>query len=621
MKKDPKYTRPDFRECGTLADVARVLAEQEGITPGTVWVSQEGEVLRIDSPLIPGDASGPVSLYVHQHTADLLTARGADPRKDLADPATLDAWMAANSCKVDVRWDIREWEHVTLNVSFLQPDGVTWGPGHADYADPFLGKNGGYSGGCRALRFPHIYGFARMTMGMAQAQGYVAAYLRGEDPLAVASIGMGAETPQTASLALYSDMAALDSARSGMADLAGRGEQVMGVAARSALLARREMEERMASLRATLEQAMGPLRRQVAIVMHQVGKVGTVLTAVSKYLGEGEEVLQVADGPRAPDRDPVHIYQRLLYADEEVGDPREQAGIRGLNHRNFATDFPAWLMEPSGDPWHQFNYQRLVPASKGVVAVQVSRQRGRYWDWREELEDLETYLVIRNGKALWVLWSGLNYAPRLYPDDGELARMWDAEKWEDMPDGSREKPRYEAMKNRYTMKGLVLQGLVDRAGLFTLPEGVRVLDPSTHGGHIVFVPENDTRALGDGKTWAMRKKELNATLARGHRVAVFETDNSPGRFSKVYQSDYGRPSPPKAGIYTLEQGTEDVVFQAYSTPREGRYPGRKEAEAALAKVIKDGRFEIEYGSLEGPWAQGAKISENGKRTRIHYNFK
>lgn len=371
---------------------------------------------------------------------------------------------------------------------------------------------------------------------------------------------------------------------------------VAAASMRPVLLKRREVEAKIAEMRAELEKQMAPLQKMkdemygiMAVMKKKIRQLEQIIATIEIYLGVGEDVVQIQEGPAAADGEAVNLFQMLLYMDEEVGDPRELSeGVPGIHSGNIQ-DFDSWLLQPRNDGIDGPNYERLIPLPKGVVALQVSRQTREYYTcsknadfWtraRTSLanaerngEDRGTYILIRNGYNIYRVMSGIDFRPRLFPLRDEFQNYFDElqkgnQLVKDPEDSDAWVPESAEVKRErisdkmyekqfpYMRRALLLEGLLHRTEIFhPVPPTFTFSKTETHGDFVRFI-HDDENVLPDGRLpFKEFKKQANARITRGSRVVIVGgIDNDTSRFDSRFHNDHGTPRSPQDGVYTVER--------------------------------------------------------------------
>ncbi|MFA6094253.1 MAG: hypothetical protein WC986_15045, partial [Elusimicrobiota bacterium] len=162
-----------------------------------------------------------------------------------------------------------------------------------------------------------------------------------------------------------------------------------------------------------------PLQAQVVPMKSMISAIESRLFNVELYAGLTEHAAKIQDGKPAPLTEPIRLFQRRHYMDEECLANYEAGGMR------FATikEFDAWLLRPE-------NLNRILPFPRCIVAFQVRRKAAHEepTSWRELIAllfddsakaDRKTFLYIRNGEQISWLETDIDFGAKLFPDQDQ----------------------------------------------------------------------------------------------------------------------------------------------------------------------------------------------------------
>jgi len=374
-------------------------------------------------------------------------------------------------------------------------------------------------------------------------------------------------------------------------DLARRANQIEAVKQGVNLMMAKKMSE--------LQKVRESLGLIVAEFEKKVEKIQKVIWTIELYLGIKEEIVQIQDGPAAPENTTIHFHQEKLYMDEEVGEPENG----GLDFRSI-DKFDEWLMQYSSF-YKKYNYELMIPQQKGLMVFEVRRENKKYSDnpFVQAMmaeEDHKTYVLMRNGSKLYRIWGEI-YIDKLFPNKEELSNMKEYWDWLDSQQNSdhtylrigeddipskfkkymrghfsfqkvyENKEKLESKAFRYKQNFMMLQGLIDRTEVFyPIPERIQLMDSSAiEKGYVKFVYTNEERKLDDGRmSFEAWRNSLNDTLEVGNRIIYINemkannrysyssrTEEMQERLDHRFQSSnqWSIPSAPSTGIYSLEK--------------------------------------------------------------------
>ena len=107
---------------------------------------------------------------------------------------------------------------------------------------------------------------------------------------------------------------------------------------------------------------MLPLKIQAAQRKDVIEVIDGRVFTVELYAGLCEEVVEVAAGEPAGATEPVHVFQRQHYMDEECLVQYEAGGMKFSDIK----EFDAWIARPQ-------NRDRILPFPRTIVAFRVRR--------------------------------------------------------------------------------------------------------------------------------------------------------------------------------------------------------------------------------------------------------
>ncbi len=177
---------------------------------------------------------------------------------------------------------------------------------------------------------------------------------------------------------------------------------------------REQIEQGARHLRAWLQAGTLPVMAQGDRCDEAVRLVEKRIFGVELYAGLVEEVVEIRGGAPAQSSEPVSLFQRRHYMDEECLANYSAGGMR----LEQVEDFEAWLLDPA-------NLTRILPHPKSIVAFRVRRDKvEREWDldpfvsilFGSGERDMRTYLYVRNGDRVSRLATGIDFGAQLYPD-------------------------------------------------------------------------------------------------------------------------------------------------------------------------------------------------------------
>lgn len=303
-------------------------------------------------------------------------------------------------------------------------------------------------------------------------------------------------------------------------------------------LAMARLQEQMAALRSDSH----PLNMAIRRMSVQADVLRKTCDLLKMYLGEAVSVTDAGTGECAPASEPVTIRQRILFMDEEMAVLGDDG--KGLDAGDIST-FAEWLKTPE-------HRDIIVPEPKCVVTMKPRRFKKRYTsDWRENDRlnewNFHSFLVIRNGGNVRIIESGdLCIHDSAIPRMDSIKEIMDC-RWKS--DYNKE----DAVRNlqyRALLLAQAVQGIADRTGFFS-PADIPLSIKDSQGVAYVYDDERDSM-IGTGivpfREWI---EEKSRSIRRGSRI-LYVPALAGGQHSKFYGHQFSKPTPPEAGVYSVD---------------------------------------------------------------------
>ena len=333
-------------------------------------------------------------------------------------------------------------------------------------------------------------------------------------------------------------------------DTAGRGDCLPALVERADSLASRQralaeqvdaVQRALAPMTALFHEQALIAKVKAAAVTRELRRIEDSLSTVGLYTGEGVDVETLVDGDPADPAEPLHLFQRLLYMDEES---LINVAYGGADYRDLA----AFGEQLANDP---AVLKRVAPYPRCVVAMQFRRRDRDYGDKVLNAvmneQNQQAFLLVRNGERVHAVFSSIFYMRRLFPAADEFDRPFRGY------DGRRITPKdlhYPRANNQaerlalhYRRLLVLLWGLYDRTdaiGSFALERErghLNILAADVQKACFRFVPD-DVRVLPDNRpTFRAWARAHNALVQSGSRVlcfwdALIDVDTAPGCHSR-----------------------------------------------------------------------------------------
>lgn len=322
-----------------------------------------------------------------------------------------------------------------------------------------------------------------------------------------------------------------------------------------------ERLNKMAALKSHASTMLANIQKQVKQVMR-------IVTILELYLGIDEELVQIGEGERAADDEPITMRQLQLYMDEEYGDPADG----GLDWTNLE-DFDRWLVEKGG-------LDVVAPEKKCLVALRPRRYSKNYTDdafanFIANIPNKKTYFLIRNGACVWRIFTeNLGSLDTLFPKRAEMEELMktlESNTWES------DKEKADDVIYFYRKRAFFMQGLLDRTDCFNPIRGEKLNVMNLDGDERLRFIYDAEPSLSDGHlTWREFQKKNSETLRRGSRVVLApgniirqHTDQSDERLFVYYASDFNKPPLPDGGLYELESKQHKRFISYHQSKRDG----------------------------------------------------
>ena len=175
-----------------------------------------------------------------------------------------------------------------------------------------------------------------------------------------------------------------------------------------------QIKEKSAEFAMWLSAQVIPMKAEAGKLKPVIERVEERIFSVELYAGLCESVEVIKDGEPAELTEPVHLFQRRLYMDEECLANYETGGMEFKNLRAFER----WLCRKD-------NLDRVLPFQRTIVAFQVrhhdkEREIAGISDFIKVMNDKPldklTFLYIRNGARVYRLETEIDFGEKLFPD-------------------------------------------------------------------------------------------------------------------------------------------------------------------------------------------------------------
>ncbi len=301
---------------------------------------------------------------------------------------------------------------------------------------------------------------------------------------------------------------------------------------------RQEMYKRIEEMKALMQEKLGELNEKVEQYQKEIFILESQIFSIRCYTGEVIKFHQIRSGKPAPEVEPLVLYQKIRFLDEELG---KHIAIFDFDGEDDKRLIP--LLKARDDI-----AELLAPGSKSLTILRTSRT-GRFIAANENVDNVlaeyEMYhgkqlaLLLRDGENLYIAWCD---ADNIVINE-ENAFYSTAKQTEERAEGAdsainnAETGIHEALSRYYLLA--ILQGMIDARIIFDFPEPVNVMDPSQK--YVVF-------SLAEGWITENKYGTFAEMLEKVRRIPVKKGDDiitilglSPDRHGKYqkYCNDRG----------------------------------------------------------------------------------
>jgi hypothetical protein len=289
------------------------------------------------------------------------------------------------------------------------------------------------------------------------------------------------------------------------------------------------LTKKSAELQSIINEQKAIMEAKTSMLQLQIQQANEQIDVITTYLGEHENLITICKGEPAPVDELIKLRQLILYMDEECGLNCADGGI----DISTIKEFDKWISKPK-------HYNQVIPEQKGIVAMKLRRHKKDYDSGNifadMEMQDAEKkiYILIRNGKSLYRIFTTLDLGTVFFPRKDEFEeyfyeRKWDSEKSEyirtPLDVGSREYMKSmeaaAADRRRYFKVLILLQGLMDRTKIFRpLPtEGrINLCNQAEYDRYLCFIYDGENLLPTGHIPYEKWLAEANGKIEVGHRV-------------------------------------------------------------------------------------------------------
>ena len=390
---------------------------------------------------------------------------------------------------------------------------------------------------------------------------------------------------------------------------------------------KRKLEEEYRRQNELIEKKKAELEEKVRDLNNQLYMLETEIYAIRCITGEVVNFTKLTDGRNADAANPVVVYQKLRYLDEEMGKIMALYDFDGEDCRYFEE-----LLKNRADIRDLF-----CPGDKAVTFVKVSKSGILYsasnfvanmLDRYEKYHGSTIGILIRDGENLYIGWTDEEKI-KIHDDNVFFAPKQETVSQE--TEYARSTTRDEKISRFFIFS--ILQGLINDGKILKLPEKVQVMKPSPY---IVFSMADGWIEDNTYGTWMDIVKATSGDLKKGDRVLTVQritrddaNDYGPNSTkNQSYCNDRGRGNKNRTHdvsiadctVYPINLIEKDEVYNIYYL----QYPYSCRKEKVDEKVSEDGltrswNYKYHYTELAGP-PELVKETEEFERGRLYPAF-
>lgn len=219
----------------------------------------------------------------------------------------------------------------------------------------------------------------------------------------------------------------------------------------------------------------------------------TEINAIEGYFGESTTFVQLRSGDKCPSEEPVVLFQKVRFLDEELG---RYFSMRNVEGTKGTMDTFEQALTVRDDLFELF-----APSKKSISMIRISKTGIGYINGTMESKNIlkeydkfhgETLaILLRNGNNLWISWLDENkisfkddlfYQSRITEKASETTIKEKKIDWtytRDLEERYKEDKRQQkSIRNEFASRYVlfsVLQGILDNGSMMTLPEKVNVI--------------------------------------------------------------------------------------------------------------------------------------------------
>ncbi|MBQ6148494.1 MAG: hypothetical protein IJI83_02995 [Oscillospiraceae bacterium] len=393
------------------------------------------------------------------------------------------------------------------------------------------------------------------------------------------------------------------------------------------------LEKKKAEMTEVLEKKKSELEAKVEDMKIQIYRLDSEIYAIRAYTGEIVEMKTVRSGRSAEPGEPMVIYQKIRYLDEELG---RLASIYNVDYSDAGT-FEK-LLEVRDDVLEYF-----APNKRSVSFVKVSRS-GKGFGKSENSNILVAYdkyhgdkvaIILKDGDNVYISWTDDEridiqedafYKPGEYEGEDDFPERLEYESDERYNRRLKayQKTKLDESLSRYFIFQMI-QGLIDR-NFVSFPEKVSLFDSE----YIKFSYADNWIETNQYGTFAEMIRKCNSSIRKGDFILTTQ-HISPSRPENYYRSwvghnDRGRGWANRTHDVSAKDNTvysvnliENYYEVEYLERKSNRVYKNVETKSDEWEKKTDVMSETEIRQNEGSyWYKDIKITDKTPKSKDYY---
>lgn len=414
-----------------------------------------------------------------------------------------------------------------------------------------------------------------------------------------------------------------------------------------------EVERAMAALNAKKESLMAHLSAQkeeleekVEQMNDQIYLLESQIYAICCYMGETVNFAKIRSGKNAKDTEPVVLYQKLRFLDEEMGRLTSIYGMKESKLKYFEEFLAA----------SPIALETFAPSERCVTLVRLSKtgkRFGRSEEYANMLEQYQIYhgntigIIIRNGENVYIGWTDPeeihvtdDFIMDLNPKDFKVNTGYIGQETDEQ---RKLRIKEERMQARAVAKEMVsriflfniLQGIVDGSNILPLPKGVciskeseyvvfsmadRWLTDNQYGSFADIIKKCNTPDPKKGDSILTVLKLIPSNIG-GSRYKTWSNDRGRGEKNRTHDCSVSDCKIYSMNLVEYDEPVERTTYKfnghTFITDGDGSSLG-EDCEIIGAEQVSRPHFFVSVEKAESGWRREMRGGEAGKKARSNF---